>query len=370
MSGKGFIEPHHSHLPRRSKKPEVKPPVSNNSFDSNKSEGGFDSKDGSRDLSKDPERRRPVAAAPEVDEAAAPTAANQPRKVSSASGPLQPHVNNLPRRHRRRPQSLTRQREQQLCLQEIGQNSRVFIGKSGRIWKGESTLGDGNRSNSSDDEDEDGPDEEEEARLQQRYSAIVRLVPGDFTADDRQHKGLLCLSLPKGEPAEAGCTQLTTRQIRSACNFLHRALYSSNAGEGEKRPVLILAPQDYAADAFALAICFHAATVPPPTGRRPTSTGVPPLTPRSGESDSEAALQFHLPLAEASDIYSNIHQLITKLHDDDLMVIDDDDGHGSRAGRGDLKAGPAGLREEWRGLLRYEGIVNLDGVWTPASVQP
>jgi len=40
-----------------------------------------------------------------------------------------------------------------------------------------------------------------------------------------------------------------------------------------------------------------------------------------------------------------------------------------RRGRGDLKPGLRGLREEWRGLLRYEGIAKLDGVWSPVGAQ-
>jgi hypothetical protein len=209
------------------------------------------------------------------------------------------------------------------------------------MWKGEP----------SEDGSDSEPDEEEEDTLKQRYSAIVRLVSGELNIDDDKQKDVLRLSLPKTEPEEAGYTQLTTRQIRLGCAFLHRFHSSSE----DQRPVLILAPPSSAADAFALGVCYHSATVSPPSGRRPPTPPVPPLTPLKGD-----AFDSDLP---PEDTYTGIHQLVMKLHNEDLLVIDDEDGR--RPGRGELKPGSAGLRNEWRGLLRYEGLLQLDNVWKP-----
>ncbi|RXW25719.1 hypothetical protein EST38_g155 [Candolleomyces aberdarensis] len=298
MSGKGFIEPHHSHLPRRTKKrdPSVPRRVRSDSFDSNKTEGGFESKDA-------------------LSNARSPSRDADRQPVPPSSSPV--------------------------SKQEIGRGSRVFVGFSGRMWKGESSEG------GSDSE----PDDEEEDTLKQRYSAIVRLAPGELNIDDDKQKGILRLSLPKSEPEEAGSTQLTARQIRLGCAFLHRFLSSSE----DQRPVIILAPPSSAPDAFALGVCYHSGTVLPPSGRRPPSPPVPPLTPLKGDASNS-----DLP---PEDSYTSIHQLVMKLHDEDLLVIDDEDGR--RAGRGELKPGSAGLRNEWRGLLRYEGLQQLDNVWKP-----
>ncbi|KAJ2917719.1 hypothetical protein MD484_g2709, partial [Candolleomyces efflorescens] len=276
MSGKGFIEPHHSHLPRRTKKrdPSVPRRTRSDSFDSNKTEGGFESKDArsnARSPSRDPDR--------------------QPMPSSSP-----------------------------VSKQEIGNGSRVFVGFSGRMWKGEP----------SEDDSDSEPDEEEEDTLKQRYSAIVRLVPGELNIDDDKQKDVLRLSLPKTEPEEAGSE--------------------------DQRPVLILVPPSSAADAFALGVCYHSATVSPPSGRRPPTPPVPPLTPLKGDA------KFHSDLPP-EDTYTSIHQLVMKLHDEDLLVIDDEDGR--RPGRGELKPGSASLRNEWRGLLRHEGLQQLDNVWKP-----
>ncbi|KAF6748697.1 hypothetical protein DFP72DRAFT_853328 [Ephemerocybe angulata] len=334
MSGKGFIEPHFSHLPRRVKKVPSRRSRSS-SGDTNRAEGGFESKGTGRSPSRDPIERRPIAE-PVPSSAPISRQAKHP-----GQGPLQPHVSNLPRRHARRPHSIAHQREERLCLQEIGAGSRIFVGLSRGVWKGEAAAG------SSSDED----DEEEEDSLKQRYAAIVRLVTSDEGTEDdagssKDAHVLLRLPLPKSEPDEAGCTQLTARQLRLACSFLYE----------RHRPVLILARPMCAIDAFSIALCFHASASSISTSRRPVSPGIPPLTPRT-----EDVSHAELPL---EDEYSAIHQLAMKLHDEDLLVIDDENG--KRSGRGDLKPGASGLRNEWRGLLRYEGIAMLDGIWKPS----
>lgn len=216
------------------------------------------------------------------------------------------------------------------------------MGVSGDIWRGEPT------GTSSDEE----ADDEEEADLKQRYSAIIRLVLSDSNSGVKKENGLLRLSLPTSESVEAGCTHLTAEQLAQGCSFLHRMYTHPN----DSRPVLILSPPSHAVDAFALAVCFYAGTASP-TGLRPPSPAVPPFTPLSEDCS-------HSSLPPEDDYTSKVHQLVIKLHDEDLLIIDDEDGR--RPGRGDLKPGPMGLREEWRGLLRYEGIVQLDGVWTPS----
>lgn len=229
-------------------------------------------------------------------------------------------------------------------MQEIGAGSRIFVGVSRSIWRGEPSR------TSSDEE----ADEEEEADLKRRYAAIVRLVPSDTDNDAeeelKQEKGLLRLSLLKSESVEAGCTQLTRRQLGLGCSFLHRS-YS------ESLPVLILSPSFSSADAFSLAVCFHAGAIAP-ARHRPPSPAIPPLTPLSEDSS-------HSSLPPEDDYSGTLHQLIIKLHDEELLVIDDEDGR--RPGRGDLKPGASGLRNEWRGLLRYEGIAQLEGAWKPKA---
>ncbi|KAJ3507962.1 hypothetical protein NMY22_g16765 [Coprinellus aureogranulatus] len=74
--------------------------------------------------------------------------------------------------------SSSAQREQRLCLQEIGAGSRIFVGVSGDIWRGET-------SGSSSDEE---ADEEEEADLKQRYAAIVRLVISHSDSEEEESK--------------------------------------------------------------------------------------------------------------------------------------------------------------------------------------
>lgn len=344
MSGKGFIEPHHSHLPRRTRKVASSRPRSS-SFGTNKTEGGYESKDTPRSTSIHSPERRPVAVP-------IPSSDAIPKPPRHGAGHLQPHVNNLPRRHARRPHTVAQRRLDRLCLQEIGLGSNVYVGLSGRRWKGEST--------SKSSSDEESEDEDEEEDLKQRYRGIVRLIPGS-TQDDEEpvedlqerNSSLIRLRLPNTEPPEAGWSQLSAQQLRSGCSFLDNIRSSSE----DNRPVVILSPPTCVADAFALAVCYYAASHPP-ASRRPTSPSAPPLTLRPHEAS-------HSDLAP-DDHYTPIHDTIMKLHDEALLVVDDENG--KRSGRGELKPGPSGLRDEWRGLLRHEAIIMLEGVWRPSSL--
>ncbi|TEB37917.1 hypothetical protein FA13DRAFT_1705011 [Coprinellus micaceus] len=329
MSGKGFIEPHHSHLPRRAKHRSVSRHRPPSSIDTNKTEGGFESGGGSRDVAE----RRPVPA---------PAAPSSPTaKVRHpTTGPLQPHISNLPRRrgHARRPHSIANQREERLCLQEIGAGSRIFVGVSRSIWRGEPSR------TSSDEE----ADEEEEADLK---AALRRHCSTRPVRHRQRRRG--------GAEAGEGSSPPFAPEIRVRRSRMHAAHEEATRARLLVPPPVVfrVPPRSHPIPLLLLGGCILPRAIAP-ARRRPPSPAIPPLTPLSEDSS-------HSSLPPEDDYSGTLHQLIIKLHDEELLVIDDEDGR--RPGRGDLKPGALGLRNEWRGLLRYEGIAQLEGAWKPKA---
>lgn len=152
-------------------------------------------------------------------------------------------LTNLPRRRRKAltSEQLTIQRAFRRCLQEIGDDSGVFVAFT------------------------EVDDEEEQATRKLRllggedFSYVVKVCTASESKIWKEDDRTLWLYVPSDICYDDGNTHLDEQQLRVACRFLGL--------QGCKEKVLITTPRDRAADGMSLAVLYLAISrrfVPPP----------------------------------------------------------------------------------------------------------
>ncbi|KAF4563035.1 hypothetical protein AB1N83_004697 [Pleurotus pulmonarius] len=256
-------------------------------------------------------------------------------------------LTNLPRRRRKAltSEQLTIQRAFRRCLQEIGDDSGVFVAFT------------------------EVDDEEEQATRKLRllggedFSYVVKVCTANETKIWKEDDRTLWLYVPSDICYDDGNTHLDEQQLRVACRFLGL--------QGCKEKVLITTPRDRAADGMSLAVLYLAISrrfVPPPIAfLEPTAAST--IGPHPSYMLSRTA-STSSTISHYSEAGSQIHSLLVYLHDQSCDDIEEAYGHilhaagRSRSGRSGMlgwKVG-SGLRIEWRGTLSREGIDFLDDV--------
>ncbi|KAF9489757.1 hypothetical protein BDN71DRAFT_1455624 [Pleurotus eryngii] len=256
-------------------------------------------------------------------------------------------LTNLPRRRRKAltSEQLTIQRAFRRCLQEIGDDSGVFVAFT------------------------EVDDEEEQATRKLRllggedFSYVVKVCTANETKIRKEDERTLWLYVPSDICYDDGNTHLDEQQLRVACRFLGL--------QGSKEKVLITTPRDRAADGMSLAVLYLAISrrfVPPPIAfLEPTATSI--IGPHTSYMLSRTS-STSSTISQYSEAGSQIHSLLVYLHDQSCDDVEEAYGHilhavgRSRSGRSGIsgwKIG-SGLRIEWRGTLSREGIDFLDNV--------
>ncbi|TFK33825.1 hypothetical protein BDQ12DRAFT_738571 [Crucibulum laeve] len=319
QAGKGFIQPHHSNLPRRRKQPK---PTNNDKHDTTPKPPPVE-----KAQTPDVTASTPVTFPKnELSSLPPPTTASNttpdvPSNGTKTKGHLQPHVTNLPRRQKKpltTEQLAVRRREtreRKWCLQEVVLGSGLFVGLS---------------------EDEDEDEEEEGEDVYQGYEGVVRVCVRRTDDDETNNKDgrVLRISIPSESIGlDDGIAALSSAQIQSACAFLHRI----RSGATSNARTLILSPLARPVDALAIAIsCLLS----------PVSQCLPNLLPGVAYlSDTGRYIDVDSDLP-VIDLYRPVHALLMHLHDSSTEGKDD-------------------LRAEWRGVMSREGMDELAGMCEP-----